>query len=109
MSGINQRVLVAATILAAKSPTSRSTSAVDAESLANLSSCRTIAEPTITPSAKPRSVATCSGLLTPKPTASGRVVLPRSRLSWPESSSGSWSRAPVVPAIEMQYTKPLPV
>lgn len=62
-----------------------------AELFVSRSSCRTIADPTMTPSASPRSVPTCSGLLTPKPTASGRFVLPRRRLSWPESSSGSWS------------------
>src|SRR5206468_747374 len=62
--------------------------------------------PTATPSAVPRSAATCSGELMPKPTTIGRAVWRRTRPTNSATSDASARRAPVTPVSDTQYTKP---
>src|SRR5580698_7140565 len=61
---------------------------------------RTKAEPTITPSAKVATCAAWAPLLTPRPTATGRPVCSRIRLTRPAASLLTASLVPVMPISE---------
>ena len=67
---------------------------------------RTSRLPTITPSAISPTAATCSGVPTPKPTATGTSAAARTRSTTSPSSGGSAVRSPVTPVTETTYTNP---